>query len=207
MPKAKAKSNKSKKKASAPNKNGGGGKSSITSGVANLSLSPPPLLNDISPLILSSNAATQDGKLNFSLPYIGPIALAQQSQSVVHGRGLVVSRDVAAGECLFIIPSVAAAPMNQVYSRFVGEEEDYDDIDDNVDNSNLNKDGPYLETITEEMLIQQIQQLMNIIDDEEAHPKEKVAHAHNLLHAFITQMSSDEVQSTETDAVELMKTL
>ncbi|KAL7452754.1 hypothetical protein ACHAWC_004475 [Mediolabrus comicus] len=205
MPKAKAKSNKSKKKASAPNKNGGG-KSSITSGVANLSLSSPPLLNDVSPLILSSNAATQDGKLNFSLPYIGPIA-AQQSQSVVHGRGLVVTRDVAAGECLFVIPSVAAAPMNQVYNKFVGEEEDYDNIDDNVDDSNLNKDGSYLETITEEMLIQQIQQLIDIIDDEEAHPKEKMEHAQNLLHAFITQMSSDDVPSTETDMDELMKTL
>ena len=209
MPKAKTKSNKSKKKAAAPNKNGGGGKSLITSGVANLSLSSPPLLNDVSPLILSSNAATQqDGKLDFSLPYIGPIALAQcQSQSVVHGRGLVVTRDVAAGECLFIIPSVAAAPMNQVYSKFVGEEEDYDDIDDNVDDSNfLNKDGTYLETITEEMLIQQIQQFMVIIDDEE-HPKKNVEHAQNLLHAFITQMSSDEVPSTETDVDELMKIL
>lgn len=197
MPKAKAKS-KSKKK-------GGGGKSSITSGVANLSLSSsPPLLNDASPLIFSSNAATQDGKLNFSLPYIGPIAL---SQSVVHGRGLVVTRDVAAGECLFVIPSVAAAPMDKIYSRFVGEEEDYDDIDDNVDDSNLNKDGSYLEAITEEMLIQQIQQLMDIIDDEEAQPKENVEHAQNLLHAFITQMSSDEVPSTETDVDELTKTL
>ena len=209
MPKAKGKSK--KKKAASRNNNGGGGGKTITSEVANLSLSP---LNDISPLILSSNAAVKDGKLPFSLPYIGPISLVvQQSQSVVHGRGLTVTRDVSAGECLFVIPAVAAAPRDEVYDRFLDEEEeeDYDDIDDDVDTSNasssVKKDGTYLERLTEDMLILQIQQLMDVIDDEESQPKERVERARGLLQAFMSQMSSDEVPTAAIDADELMKIL
>ena len=95
MPKAKRKP---KKTAASPD-----GENSITTGVANLSLSP---LNDVSPLLLN-HAAPKDGRLPFALPYIGPISLVQNQQSVVHGRGLIVTRDVSAGECLFVIPAVA----------------------------------------------------------------------------------------------------
>jgi len=201
MPKAKRKP---KKKAASPD-----GGISINTGVANLSLSP---LNDVSPLLLS-NAAPKDGKLPFALPYIGPISLVQQQQSVVHGRGLVVTRDVSAGECLFVIPAVAAAPVDEVYNRFLDgdEEEDYDDIDDGIETSNdasfVKRDGPHLESIAEDMLIEQIQLLTDILDDGDfACAKENMAHAHSLLHAFLSQMSFDEVPSTATDE-ELMEIL
>lgn len=181
--------------------------SALAAGVANLSLESP-LKNDVSPLILS-NAATH-GKL----PYIGPISLVQQSQSVVHGRGLITTRDVSAGDCLFVIPAVAAAPIDEVYDRFRGDEEgdeDYDDIDDNVEASkssnNFIKNGAYLESISEDMLIEQIQQLMDVIDDEESHPKKHVDCARSLLHAFVSQMSFDEVPSTATNEDELMSIL
>jgi hypothetical protein len=199
MPKAKRKP---KKTAASPD-----GENSITTGVANLSLSP---LNDVSPLLLS-HAAPKDGRLPFALPYIGPISLVQNQQSVVHGRGLIVTRDVSAGECLFVIPAVAAAPIEEVYHRFLeGDEEDYDDIDDIIGTSNtsvVKRDGPHLESIAEDMLIEQIQLLIDILDDEEfACAKENMARAHSLLHAFVSQMSSDEVPSSATSE-ELMKIL
>lgn len=207
MPKAKRKP---KKKAAASSSSDGGGKSIIT-GVANLSLSP---LNDASPLLLSS-AAPKDGTLPFQLPYVGSISLIQQHHSVVHGRGLIATRDVSAGECLFVIPAVAAAPIDQVYNRFLQEEddeEDYDDIDDDIETSNndasfVKKDGPYLESIAEDMLIEQIQALVDVDAEESAVAEENIPHAKSLLHAFVSQMSSDEVPSTATNNEELMKIL
>lgn len=206
MPKAKRKP---KKKAASSSSDGGG--KSITSGVANLSLSP---LNDASPLLLSS-AAPKDGKLPFKLPYIGPISLMQQHHSVVHGRGLLATRDVSAGECLFVIPAVAAAPIDQVYNRFLKEEddeEDYDDIDDDAGTSNndasfVKKDGPHLESIAEDMLIEQIQALIGIDAEDSIVSKEDIPHTKSLLHAFVSQMSSDEVPSTAPNNEELMKIL
>jgi len=204
MPKAKRKP---KKKAASSSSSDGG--ESITAGVANLSLSP---LNDVSPLLLSS-AAPKDRKLPFTIPYVGPISLVQQHQSVVHGRGLVVTRDVSAGECLFVMPAVAAAPIDEVYNRFLDEdEEDYDDIDDDIETSNndtvvVKKDGPHLESIAEDMLIEQIQSLVDALDDKESDcAKEDISRAQSLLNAFVSQMSSDEVPSTATNE-ELMKTL
>lgn len=204
MPKAKRKP---KKKASSSSS-----EKSMSNGVANLSLSPP--LNDVSPLLLSS-AVPKDGKLPFQLPYVGPISLVQQHKSVVHGRGLVATRDVSPGECLFVIPAVAAAPIDDVYNRFLGEdeEEDYDDIGDDIETSNndanfVKKDGPHLESIAEEMLIEQILSLLDIINDEQSVcTKESMSHAKSLLHAFVSQMTcSDEVPSTATNE-ELMKIL
>mmetsp|Transcript_299 Transcript_299/g.574 ORF Transcript_299/g.574 Transcript_299/m.574 type:complete len:522 (+) Transcript_299:121-1686(+) len=203
MPKAKRKP----KKIAEPSSSSDGAEKSINTGVANLSLSP---LHDISPLLLSS-AAPKDGKLPFKLPYIGPISLVQQHQSVVHGRGLIAARDVSPGECLFVIPAVAAAPIDEVYNRFLGEdeEEDYDDIDDDIGASNndasfIKKDGPHLESIAEEILIEQIQYLLDVLDDEKsACAKETMSHAKSLLHAFVSQMSSDEVPTTP----DLMKIL
>ena len=203
MPKAKRKPKKKKVASSSSSSSS----ESITAGVANLSLSP---LNDTSPLLLS-NAAPKDGTLPFTLPYIGPVSLAQQQQqSVVHGRGLIVTRDVFAGECLFVIPAVAAAQIDTVYDRFLNEdEEDYDGIDDVIETSSTNeKDGPHLESIAEDMLIEKIESLIDIIDDEDCACAKEVlwARAHSLLDAFVSQMSSDEVPSTAT-AAELMKIL
>ena len=207
MPKARRKP---KKKAASSSSLSDGGEKSITTGVANLSLSP---LNDASPLLLSS-AAPKDGKMPFKLPYIGPISLIQQHQSVVHGRGLIATRDVSAGECLFVIPAVAAAPIDQVYNRYLqeDEEEDYDDIDDDIETNNndasfVNKDGPYLESIAEDVLIEQIQALLDLDAEDSAVAKENMPHAKSLLHAFVSQMSSDEVPSTATNNEELMKIL
>ena len=98
MPKAKRKP----KKIAEPSSSSDGAEKSINTGVANLSLSP---LHDVSPLLLSS-AAPKDGKLPFKLPYIGPISLVQQHQSVVHGRGLIAARDVSPGECVSVFIAI-----------------------------------------------------------------------------------------------------
>ena len=205
MPKARRKPKK-KVATSSPTTDG---ETLLSSDLANLSLSP---LNDVSPLLLDS-AVTADDKLPFELPYVGPISLVQQPQSVVHGRGLVATRDVTAGECLFVIPAVASASIDKIYEQFLDDDgEDYDDIDDDIESTNnessfVKKDGPHLESIAEAVLIEQIHSLNDILDNEEsAGNKETISQACNLLHAFVSQMSSNEVPST-TSNEELMNIL
>eukprot|EP00592_Proboscia_alata_P012287 CAMPEP_0194385696 /NCGR_PEP_ID=MMETSP0174-20130528/82004_1 /TAXON_ID=216777 /ORGANISM="Proboscia alata, Strain PI-D3" /LENGTH=171 /DNA_ID=CAMNT_0039174107 /DNA_START=183 /DNA_END=695 /DNA_ORIENTATION=+ len=67
--------------------------------------------------------------------YVGPIKVAQ----LVHGRGLVTTQDVSAGECLFICPPTVCANVDDVYRMWSSKGEDQSD------NS--------LETITENILV------------------------------------------------------
>ena len=62
--------------------------------------------NDVSKLLFSSRHGSTE-------PFVGPIGVVDTNQ-VVQGRGLVATRDVAAGECLFITPPTVCAPVADI---------------------------------------------------------------------------------------------
>ena len=91
-------------------------------------------LNDVSRLLFNNDQIHEE----LQLPFIGPIAVSMSSSAdhnddvspttgtsmndnaeVVHGRGLIATRDVSVGECLFVIPSVLSSPVKGVHRRFM----------------------------------------------------------------------------------------
>jgi hypothetical protein len=64
-------------------------------------------LQDVSSLLFSKTAPS----MTMSEALVGPVAI---SNDVVHGRGLAATRDIAVGECLFITPPTASAPLGDV---------------------------------------------------------------------------------------------
>mmetsp|Transcript_8203 Transcript_8203/g.12595 ORF Transcript_8203/g.12595 Transcript_8203/m.12595 type:complete len:448 (-) Transcript_8203:128-1471(-) len=63
---------------------------------------------DIPSLLWDPNTATK------SLPWINSASIQVSTCSSIHGRGLVATRDIAVGECLFILPPTVAAPWKDV---------------------------------------------------------------------------------------------
>lgn len=72
------------------------------------------LADDLSNLLFNCS----DQGDNFSLPLVGPIDISTQSDSISHGRGLVTTRTVQAGEMLFVIKPQLCAPIEAVYQRW-----------------------------------------------------------------------------------------
>ena len=68
--------------------------------------------NDISPLLFQKQS-TVASSTSFQ-PFLGPVRLAK----VKHGRGLVATRDIKAGECLFVIQPTVSAPVEDVHAKW-----------------------------------------------------------------------------------------
>lgn len=99
MGKKKAKSSSGKGKKSAGCKSKAGGLEAMSSLASSLPAPNNTSLNDVSPLLFNSS----NGKLQFDLPYIGPISLAENdgdSSSVVHGMLLQYYYD-------YVVPEIA----------------------------------------------------------------------------------------------------
>lgn len=73
-------------------------------------------LEDVSELLFSSNPP-----VTMTEPLVGPIQISSGNANVVHGRGLVATRDVAVGECLFVIPPTVAASWKDVVRIYNGK--------------------------------------------------------------------------------------
>ena len=65
--------------------------------------------NDFSPIYLRQNNKSIS---SFNLPIVGPIKIS--SKNVIEGRGLVATRDIQPGECLFAIQPIVSAPVEEV---------------------------------------------------------------------------------------------
>jgi len=202
-----AKKKKGKKKSS-PNAlkkgtksdNGDDGRATVSGRCGNGGISglgPEPIrINDVSSLLFDSK--NKDTQLPFSLPFIGPISIAERganaeenengivTSGVSHGRGLVTNRDVSPGECLFVIRSIASADVSEVSRRFLEEGGGRSDTN--------------IEQMTEDSLVGKVQSLCEILDDEEIQPKENVDRARRLLAAFTAQMSSEELPERKNPA-------
>jgi hypothetical protein len=144
--------------------------------------------NDVSPLLFTSSSSANEKRLP-KLPFVGPVTLIDQrncnasEHQVVHGRGLVASRDISPGECLFVIPSIVSAPVDEVRRRF-------------LELSSTDSGGNELEQITESVLVEQIQHLQDEEDDCEDREYKQIIH-----HSFLSQMSSDDMPQTNLDVV------
>lgn len=86
-------------------------------------------------------------------PYVSS-AVKVSSDGVAHGRGLVATRTIAAGELLFATPPTIEAPLQQVYEKWQTQRRNHS-IDSTTEN-----DGEYrcLEACAEEGLLDAMQQ-------------------------------------------------
>ena len=134
-------------------------------------------VRDVSPLLFDDGG----GRLPFDLPYIGPISI---STSVVHGRGLVASRDIEAGECLFITRPVLSANVPQSRECF-----------NRLSRCPTRYEPSYaaeVEGYAEDTLLDELRCLSNILDDEELQTNENLDRARRILGAFRALMSSSD---------------
>ena len=148
-------------------------------------------VDDVSHLLFGTS---DDGNLPFDLPFIGPVTLIDQRHSdnehqVLHGRGLVVTRDVSPGECLFAIPAIVSTPVDEVHRRFL--ELHNDGIGNNETGRSYGKE---LEDLAESVLIEQIQSLSKDGGGDEEF-KQRTSNS------FVSQMSSEDVPQTDLDVI------
>eukprot|EP00956_Cyclotella_meneghiniana_P040040 scaffold185308_cov46-Cyclotella_meneghiniana.AAC.1 len=172
-----------------------------------------PLLDNVSPLLFN----THDPLSSSSLPFIGPIAVSTSSTTdidddgapitsdntaaavveVVHGRGLIVTRDVSAGECLFVIPSILSCHVEEVHSRFMevllSRNNDSSNVNNSDDGSKFDDDdgssrgyGKELEKIAENVLVESVQSLQTGADY-------SFQQQQQTLQSFMSQMNSEHV--------------
>ena len=146
-----------------------------------------PTLNDISSLLFSNK-----NNPSSTLPYIGPISIIEGGKTI-HGRGLITTKDVSPGECLFAVRATASVEVNAV--QYIMQQQ----INNVVD-------GTSLEQITEKYLVEAVSSLCDILNDEEIQPRENVDRARSLLAAFTAQMKDDDIP-TDIKSDELMETL
>ena len=154
--------------------------------------SEPRRLNDVSSLLFHSKSINPPSRL----PFLGPISVSERGsigENISHGRGLITTRDVSPGECLFVVPSVFSADAVEVRKRYLQEKL-------------CGRDARTVERLAEDQIVQKVQLACDLLSDEEIQPKSVVDRARMQLSAFISQMSSERVPATENcDA--LMSTL
>lgn len=162
-----------------------GGIKSAKSGLEGISLSSSePRSNDVSPFLFHSKSSQP----SFPLPFLGPISLSERGSTgakISHGRGLITTRDVSPGECLFVVPPVFSADAAEVRARFLQEKINEED------------QAKVVERLAEDQIVQKVQAACDLLHDEEIHPKSVAGRARMQLNAFILQMSSERVLTME----------
>ena len=149
-----------------------------------LSSSEPRRLNDVSSLLFYSKSINPPSRL----PFLGPISVSERGSigaNISHGRGLITTRDVSPGECLFVLPSVFSADAAEVRERYLQEKIYGRD------------DARTVERFAEDQIVQKVQSACDLLSDEEIQPKCVVDRARMQLSAFISQMSSERVPAIE----------
>lgn len=73
--------------------------------------------NDLSPIYLRQNNSSSNNNNaipspSHQLPLLGPIKIS--SSNVIEGRGLVATKDIQPGECLFVIQPAVTVPVEEV---------------------------------------------------------------------------------------------
>jgi len=72
--------------------------------------------SDLSPLLFRPPNADQSSLAQFT--FIGPVKVS--SSDVIHGRGLIATRDINPGECLFVTPPTVSANIGEVKRLWSG---------------------------------------------------------------------------------------
>eukprot|EP00804_Cyclotella_cryptica_P005915 CCRYP_000183-RA/>CCRYP_000183-RA protein AED:0.00 eAED:0.00 QI:324/-1/1/1/-1/1/1/183/551 len=156
-------------------------------------------ISDISPFLFD-DSPLQETALPHDLPFIGPIALVDQRQcdsdgpQVVHGRGLVVTRDVSPGECLFITPALVSAPVDKVRKHFLERHGTQCSNGEQVAGCGY---GEKLEAISEQLLLEQVKSVCQNPEHDSGNEERR----QKIFDSFLSQMSSDDVPKTEMDVL------
>lgn len=81
---------------------------------------PPYPMHDISHILFQAAGADQSPATTST--FVGPVAVASAKNNnvVVHGRGLIATRDIKPGECLFVAPPTVSANINEVKRLWSG---------------------------------------------------------------------------------------
>ena len=144
--------------------------------------------HDISELLFFSKSQKKPAKVLFAASntdvanadeeeyYVGPIHVT--TNGVAHGIGVVASRDIDAGECLFVIPAALSADMNTVFQEWSKAQKS----NAAAEESNSSAEQTVLEKISEEVLVQSMKEASHAEDD-----KQKA-----LAYSFLLQLSSGE---------------
>lgn len=159
-----------------------------------------PLHDDISPLLFRNKESSFD--IPSCLPFIGPIAVNAEQGSLLHGRGIITTRDVSTGECLFIIQPIFQANVNEVHTRYLLEQS-------NGEGGGDHDPAKVLERIAEDQFLQQVKAAIAVLVGEGIQSKSTINRARKQLSAFLLQMSSNKVPTTivTENPNELMETL
>jgi hypothetical protein len=162
-----------------------GGIISVKCGLERISLSSSESRsNDVSSFLFHSKSSQPF----FPLPFLGPISLSERGGSeakISHGRGLITTRDVSPGECLFITPPVFSTDAVEVRARFLQEKTNGED------------QAKVVERLAEDQIVQKVQAACDLLSDEEKQPESYAGRARMQLNAFIMQMSSERVLTME----------
>ena len=151
-----------------------------------------PAVRDVSPLLFDGDGR----RLPFDLPYIGPVSI---STSVVHGRGLVASRDVEAGECLFITRPILSAAVSSCRERFNRHPRCTSKCEPSY--------AEEVERFAEKGLLDGLSCLQErILGDEELQTGENLDRARRMLSAFRAQMSSSDTAPAVSEMDVLLAT-
>jgi hypothetical protein len=104
--------------------------------------------SDISSLLFQKNDDHSNANTRTSCYYVGPVAIT--NTAVVSGRGLIATRNIAAGECLFVTPATVSARVESVYARWVFR----------------NRQPGTLEEISEQVLLEEMKSLISNADEQ-----------------------------------------
>ncbi|KAL3812037.1 hypothetical protein ACHAXA_008943 [Cyclostephanos tholiformis] len=163
------------------------GISGVKGGLEGISLSSSETgSNDVSSFLFHSKST----KPSFRLPFLGPISLSERGSigaKISHGRGLITTRDVSSGECLFVIPSIFSADAVEVRTRYLQEK------------INGGDQAKVVERLAEDHIVQKVQAACDLLSDEEIQPS-AAGRARIQLNAFILQMNSERVLTIENPA-------
>lgn len=117
--------------------------------------------SNLSPLLFQSNREESSSCSS----WLGPVALA--STKVAHGRGLLATRDIQPGECLFVMNPTVSANIQTVKERWITEGRM------STQNDSINQTSR-LESIAEQVLLEEMKQstqsasssFMLLVDDQ-----------------------------------------
>ena len=114
-------------------------------------------------LFSGSSTATTDAKKAPVSPYfVGPIQVTDTG--VKHGLGVIASRDIEAGECLFVIQPAVSVDVQAVFEDWKAQFRNGDNTNDSTRNTSTRKatsPQTLLEKVSEEALVKAMRQKLH----------------------------------------------
>ncbi len=135
--------------------------------------------NDLSPIYLRQHKIDAS---TCSLPILGPIQIS--STNVIEGRGLIATKDIQPGECLFVIPPAVSVPVEEAKRVWLKKVGSNAKVTTGCSEDGSRKIKPVetmeeltmsLEKICEVILIKRMKRLFKLNDDEKKKGAQQLA--------------------------------